>query len=133
MFYQLGLRQFGSLVRITLRPPPPLRDLLRLAVDHADGVGATSLPPDEIVEVSSAESETNRSMQTDRVELLFQRLSAKLIDSREMLDEYFSFRISDMGDIESIPLLLPGYLPDLDKLPLRKHRSPLATTLSYTS
>ncbi len=38
-----------------------------------------------------------------------------------MLDEYFSFGISDMGDIESIPLLLPGYMPDLDKLPLCKH------------
>ena len=53
LFYQLGLRQFGSLVRIKLSPPPPLRDLLRLAVDHADGVGATSLPSDEIVDVSS--------------------------------------------------------------------------------
>ncbi len=52
LFYQLGLRQFGSLVRIKLRPPPPLRDLLGLAVDHADGVGATSLPPEEIVDVS---------------------------------------------------------------------------------
>lgn len=40
-----------------------------------------------------------------------------------MLDEYFSFGISDMGDIESIPLLLPGYMPDLDKLPLRKPAS----------
>lgn len=40
------------------------------------------------------------------------------MDARSMLDEYFSFGLSDMGDLESLPLLLPGYTPDLDKLPL---------------
>lgn len=40
------------------------------------------------------------------------------MDSRSMLDEYFSFGLTDMGDLEIIPLLLPGYTPELDKLPL---------------
>lgn len=35
-----------------------------------------------------------------------------------MLDEYFSFSISDDGKIESLPLVLPGYSPDMTKLPL---------------
>jgi DNA mismatch repair protein MLH1 len=35
-----------------------------------------------------------------------------------MLDEYFSFAISDSGEITSLPLVLPGYSPDLSKLPL---------------
>lgn len=35
-----------------------------------------------------------------------------------MLDEYFSFGISEDGKIESLPLLLPGYTPNLNKLPL---------------
>lgn len=35
-----------------------------------------------------------------------------------MLDEYFSFLINDEGELESIPLLLPGYNPSLNKLPL---------------
>lgn len=36
-----------------------------------------------------------------------------------MLDEYFSFAISDAGEITSLPLILPGYSPDVSKLPLR--------------
>jgi DNA mismatch repair protein MLH1 len=31
-FYQLGLRQFGNFHRVQLEPPPPLRDLIKLAV-----------------------------------------------------------------------------------------------------
>lgn len=35
-----------------------------------------------------------------------------------MLDEYFSLAITDEGSIESLPLLAPGYTPNLSKLPL---------------
>lgn len=35
-----------------------------------------------------------------------------------MLDEYFSFSITDEGLIESLPLLLPGYTPNINRLPL---------------
>jgi DNA mismatch repair protein MLH1 len=34
-----------------------------------------------------------------------------------MLLDYFSLGITDDGVVESIPLLLPGYTPNLDKLP----------------
>jgi DNA mismatch repair protein MLH1 len=34
-----------------------------------------------------------------------------------MLAEYFSLNISSSGHVESIPLLLPDYTPNLDKLP----------------
>lgn len=34
-----------------------------------------------------------------------------------MIDEYFSLAISPTGDVESIPLLLRGYTPNLDRLP----------------
>ena len=38
-----------------------------------------------------------------------------------MLDEYFSLRIdAESGTIESIPMVLPGWTPNLDKLPLCK-------------
>jgi hypothetical protein len=52
LFYQLGLRQFGRFVRIKLKPPPPLRDLIRLAVEHEEGRPAAKMSTDEIVEVS---------------------------------------------------------------------------------
>lgn len=35
-FYQLGLIQFGDYHRIKLDPPPPLRQLVALAVDVED-------------------------------------------------------------------------------------------------
>lgn len=38
-----------------------------------------------------------------------------------MLDEYFSLAIdADAGTVRSIPMILPGWSPDLDKLPLRE-------------
>jgi DNA mismatch repair protein MLH1 len=40
------------------------------------------------------------------------------MDRREMLSEYFSLNISDDGLVETLPLLLRNYTPNLDKLPL---------------
>jgi DNA mismatch repair protein MLH1 len=40
------------------------------------------------------------------------------MDRREMLSEYFCLNISDTGLVESLPLLLKDYTPNLDKLPL---------------
>lgn len=35
-----------------------------------------------------------------------------------MLQEYFAVNITESGNIESLPLLLSNYTPDLDRLPL---------------
>jgi DNA mismatch repair protein MLH1 len=47
-----------------------------------------------------------------------QTITSIFIDRRDMLDEYFSLSIDDQGQVVSIPMLLPGYTPELDKLPL---------------
>ena len=39
------------------------------------------------------------------------------MDRREMLAEYFALTISDSGLVESLPLLLRDYIPNLDNLP----------------
>ncbi|BGO94970.1 hypothetical protein NBRC10512_003870 [Rhodotorula toruloides] len=96
LFYQLGLRQFGRFSRIKLQPPQDLRKLVQLAVDRASGEAAAKAAPSRIVE----------------------RVYSTLHGARAMLDEYFSFSISDDGKIESLPLVLPGYSPDMNKLPL---------------
>lgn len=49
--------------------------------------------------------------------LIIQNLHATLLDKRDMIDEYFSLRITDDGAVESIPMLIRGYVPDLDRLP----------------
>lgn len=84
-----------------MKPAPPLRDLIRLAVEHEDNrPESISMTSEEIIE----------------------RIYSTLMEKRSMLDEYFSFEISDEGKIESLPLVLPGYTPSLNKLPLCKSR-----------
>lgn len=46
-----------------------------------------------------------------------QLIERKLIERREMLEEYFSLVITEDGKIESIPLLLEGFMPNMDRLP----------------
>lgn len=53
LFYQLGLRQFGDYSRLKLEPPPPLRAMVKLAVDAEEGTKNSRLSKDQIVDVSS--------------------------------------------------------------------------------
>jgi len=53
LFYQLGLRQFGDYSRLKLEPPPPLRAMVKLAVDVEEGTKNSRLSKDQIVDVSS--------------------------------------------------------------------------------
>ena len=46
-----------------------------------------------------------------------QRIEDILMTRREMLAEYFSLTISESGLVESLPLLLRDYIPNLDNLP----------------
>jgi DNA mismatch repair protein MLH1 len=39
------------------------------------------------------------------------------MENREMLDEYFSLLITEDGIVVSLPMLLKGYTPNLDRLP----------------
>jgi DNA mismatch repair protein MLH1 len=51
-FYQLGLRQFGNFHRIQLEPPPPLRELIKLAVATDEQFKESGMEIDAGVEVS---------------------------------------------------------------------------------
>lgn len=51
-FYQLGLRQFGAFSQMRLEPPPDLRDLLEIAVEHEEGIEENGLDPGKVVQVS---------------------------------------------------------------------------------
>lgn len=37
-----------------------------------------------------------------------------------MLEEYFSLDVTEDGHLVSLPLIVPGYTPNLSKLPLCK-------------
>ncbi|KAF8886529.1 DNA mismatch repair protein MutL [Infundibulicybe gibba] len=95
LFYQLGLRQFGDFSRLKLEPPPPLQKLVEIAVEAEPSTEQSSLTKKQIVDKI--------------VDILMKR--------RDMLKEYFSLGITDQGLVESIPLLLRDYTPNLDHLP----------------
>ncbi|KAJ3885102.1 histidine kinase-like ATPase [Lentinula edodes] len=109
LFYQLGLRHFGDFSRLKLEPPPSLRELVKIAVDAEEISEETSLSKPDIV---------------DRI--------VKIIHSRRsMLSEYFSLTISEDGLVQSLPLILRDYTPNLDKLPLFLMR--LGPQVNWTS
>lgn len=62
MFYQLALMQFGSYRRLRLDPPPPLRTLLKLAVDAEPGTEKSGLSKNEVVDVSVPFADLNSRM-----------------------------------------------------------------------
>ncbi|KAF9457554.1 DNA mismatch repair protein MutL [Collybia nuda] len=97
LFYQIGLRQFGDLGRMKLEPPPPLRTLIEIAVN------AEKSTEDTCIHFHRTDCE--------------QRIVDILMARREMLTEYFSLDITSSGLVESLPLLLRDYTPNLDHLP----------------
>ncbi|EED23272.1 DNA mismatch repair protein Mlh1, putative [Talaromyces stipitatus ATCC 10500] len=115
-FYQIGLTDFGNFGVIKLDPPPKLIDLMQLGAEIERSEHYTTNHP------STVEGGTTQSSsQNDEMEEIFQKapeiVSQTLIDRRDMLDEYFSMKISDEGELLTIPLLLRGYVPSLAKLP----------------
>ncbi|KAG6292207.1 hypothetical protein E4U46_000451 [Claviceps purpurea] len=96
--YQLGLDDFGNFGTIRFSPALDLRRLLRMAAEaekKALGASDDDFPLEAIIE----------------------KVSAQLIERREMLQEYFSLEVSPTGQLISIPLLVKGYTPPLGKLP----------------
>ena len=100
-FYQVGLTDFGNFGVIKLDPPPKLVDLMQIAVDAEREAQADGNNPEAA------------SILANAAELI----SRTLVERREMLDEYFSMKISEDGELLTIPLLLKGYVPSLAKLP----------------
>ncbi|KAJ5690294.1 MutL protein [Penicillium macrosclerotiorum] len=100
-FYQVGLTDFGNFGTIKLDPPPKLVDLLQIGVE--------------------AEREAHGNASDEEAEGIFanaaETVCRTLIERREMLDEYFSIKVTEEGKLLTIPLLLKGYVPSLAKLP----------------
>ncbi|TFK22374.1 DNA binding protein [Coprinopsis marcescibilis] len=108
LFYQLGLRQFGDFARLKLEPSPSIHQLLQIALDNED----------------TTESDLSKSE-------LVKKIADILLTRREMLSEYFSLDITEGGLLESIPLLLREYIPNLDNLPSLLMR--LGPQINWTS
>ena len=97
-FYQLGLTDFGNFGAIKFETPLDIRSLIAIGVKHEKALGN---PEDEHVP-------------WDTVPDL---VTKRLVASREMLTQYFTFEVSADGELLSLPLLTKGYTPSLAKLP----------------
>ncbi|GAA5990002.1 hypothetical protein JCM5350_002364 [Sporobolomyces pararoseus] len=97
LLYQLTLRQFGRFNRIKMKPPISLKKLIRLGVEK-------EYPRDGTVKLS--------------VDEIISKIHNRLVEAKEMIDEYFSIEINDQGELASLPVILPGHAPSLEKLPL---------------
>jgi len=109
-FYQIGLTDFGNFGVIKLDPAPKLVDLLRIAADVEREDHRTRQRQPSKDSRDSNDSEGIFAQAPDIV-------AKTLIERRDMLDEYFSLQISEDGCLQSIPLMLKGYVPSLAKLP----------------
>lgn len=95
-FYQLGLTDFGNFGAIRFDPPLSIPELIRIGV-----------------EAERAET-PNVEVEWDEVP---DAVTQQLVSRRDMLLEYFSFEVSEEGELISLPLLIKGYTPSLAKLP----------------
>ncbi|EXJ75376.1 DNA mismatch repair protein MLH1 [Cladophialophora psammophila CBS 110553] len=96
-FYQIGLTDFGNFGLVQFEPAPSLKELLDIAAEHQISTDPTCAGLD-------------KGQVVDKV-------YGQLMKSKAMLAEYFSLNISDDGHLQSIPLLLKGYIPCMAKLP----------------
>ncbi|KAK6531207.1 DNA mismatch repair protein [Arthrobotrys megalospora] len=99
-FYQLGLSDFGNFGQMRLQQPLPIKDLMDIAIELE----------------KQAEIEDAGEVQSDW-EGVAAQVTETIFEKREMMAEYFSLNINDECEIESIPLLLKDYTPNLAKLP----------------
>ncbi|KAJ2759946.1 DNA mismatch repair protein [Coemansia nantahalensis] len=91
LFYHRCLFDFMNYGRLLLQPAPSIHELALVAASelgHEDPERAA----DEVLR--------------------------RFADNREMLEEYYHIAVSDIGAIESLPMVIRDYSPDYDKLPL---------------
>ena len=108
LFYQITVFKFGNFDFLRLSEPAPVLDLALLALDcEESGWTEEDGPKDELA--------------TYIVNLLKEK--------RTMLLDYFSLEIDSEGNLLTLPLLLDGYVPNLNGLPMFVLR--LATEVGY--
>ncbi|KAF9580604.1 DNA mismatch repair protein, partial [Lunasporangiospora selenospora] len=101
LFYQICLRDFSNFGFIRLSKPAPIKEMVLMALDdEQDLIEQTEWP------------ETLKSK-----EEIAETVEKLLVSRRDMLREYFSICVTEKGEITAIPLMIRGYVPNLENLP----------------
>jgi len=96
LFYQECLHKFGELRVFELEEPASISELVLLALE-----ACTTLCP----RLSGSH------------DLIAAGASQRLVEKRELLEQYFGVVISKSGQLVALPEIVEGYLPTLDGLP----------------
>ncbi|MCI4376671.1 hypothetical protein PGIGA_G00191060 [Pangasianodon gigas] len=110
LFYQILMYDFGNFGVLWLSNPAPLYDLAILALDS---------------------EESGWTEEDGPKEGLAQYIVDFLKKKAEMLEDYFSMKIDEEGNLTALPLLLDNYSPAMEGLPLFILR--LATEVNWDS
>ncbi|XP_053476665.1 DNA mismatch repair protein Mlh1 isoform X3 [Ictalurus furcatus] len=110
LFYQILICDFGNFGVLWLSNPAPLYDLAILALDS---------------------EESGWTEEDGPKEGLAQYIVDFLKKKAEMLEDYFSMKIDEEGNLTGLPLLLDNYSPSMEGLPLFILR--LATEVNWDS
>ncbi|KAK3573578.1 hypothetical protein QTP86_028182, partial [Hemibagrus guttatus] len=110
LFYQTLMIDFGNFNVLWLSNPAPLYELALLALDS---------------------EESGWTEEDGPKEGLAQYIVDFLKKKAEMLDDYFSMKIDEEGNLTGLPLLLDNYCPAMEGLPLFILR--LATEVNWDS
>lgn len=104
-----------------MKPPISLKKLIRLGIEKDyPRDGSMKLSVNQIVTVRFLSPlSLDFATRADSPSLtLEQKIYTRLFDVKEMIDEYFSIEINEEGELVSLPVILPGHAPSLEKLPL---------------
>ncbi|KAF9090490.1 DNA mismatch repair protein [Mortierella sp. GBA35] len=100
LFYQICLRDFSNFGFIRLSNPVSIREMVRMALDDEQVL----MEKDEWPEELKPKDE------------IAQTVTNTLVARKEMLKEYFSICITDDGRLSAVPMMVKGYVPNLEKL-----------------
>ncbi|KAG0085123.1 DNA mismatch repair protein [Podila epicladia] len=101
LFYQICLRDFSNFGFIRLSTPAPIKEMVLMALnDEQELMEKTEWPTELKSKDEIAATVTNM-----------------LVSRREMLREYFSLCITEDGLLSAIPMMIKGYIPNMEKLP----------------
>ncbi|KAI9498783.1 DNA mismatch repair protein mlh1 [Zychaea mexicana] len=99
LFYQVLLAEFCNFGKLQLTSPVSILECIKVALDVEEQQGTL---PDQL----------------QPKDTIAETITDVIVSRADMLEDHFSMVISKEGSLLALPMLLKGYVPTMDKLPL---------------